>query len=134
VWRLNLAWKSGHPNQCLRLGDDAKTDRTVRARFREGASYSNPLNIQSKRLLSCCILLPSHLYRHVAYPIRSIETHSLPALTRSCPRGFTLITRAASWSRQLPWLRCRLTRAIPDRDVFYVVHPIRSIQALNRRR
>src|SRR5262245_47506745 len=40
VWRLNLAWKSGHPNQCLRLGDDAKTDRTLRARFRESASRS----------------------------------------------------------------------------------------------
>src|SRR5262249_26809415 len=44
VWRLNLAWKSGHPNQCLRLGDDAKTDRTLGARFREGASHSNPLS------------------------------------------------------------------------------------------
>jgi hypothetical protein len=44
VWRLNLAWKSGHPNQCLRLGDDAKTNRTLRARFRESASYSSPLS------------------------------------------------------------------------------------------
>src|SRR4030095_1956943 len=44
VWRLNLAWKSGHPNQCLRLGDHAKTDRTLRACFREGASHSNPLS------------------------------------------------------------------------------------------
>src|SRR5439155_14226776 len=44
VWRLNLEWKSGHPNQCLRLGDDAKTDRTLRARFRESASYSSPLS------------------------------------------------------------------------------------------
>ena len=40
VWRLDLAWKSGHPNQCLRLGDNAKTDRTFGARFRESASYS----------------------------------------------------------------------------------------------
>jgi hypothetical protein len=86
VWRLNLAWKSGNPNQYLRLGNDAKTDRTFRACFREGASYSNPLNI----------------HRHVAHPIRSIETHSLPALTRSYPRHFT----------------------------FYVAHPIRSIQAM----
>jgi hypothetical protein len=38
VWRLNLAWKSSHPNQCLRLGDDAKADRTLGARFRESAS------------------------------------------------------------------------------------------------
>jgi len=43
VWRLNLAWKSGHPNQCLRLGDDAKRDRTLGARFRESASYGRAL-------------------------------------------------------------------------------------------
>src|SRR6266536_283599 len=48
VRRLNLAWKSGHPNQCLRLGYDAKTDRTLRARFRESASYSSPLSVSSK--------------------------------------------------------------------------------------
>jgi hypothetical protein len=49
VWRLNLAWKSGHPNQCLRLGDDAKTDRTLCACFREGASYSNALSFSTPR-------------------------------------------------------------------------------------
>src|SRR5207247_7203282 len=48
VRRLNMAWKSGHPNQCLRLGYDAKTDRTLRARFRESASYSSPLSVSSK--------------------------------------------------------------------------------------
>ena len=41
VWRLNLAWKSGDPNQCLRLGNNAKTDRTLRERFRESASYGS---------------------------------------------------------------------------------------------
>ena len=56
VWRLNLAWKSGHPNQCLRLGDDAKTDRTLRARFRESASYSSALSVRAKTLLSLCTL------------------------------------------------------------------------------
>jgi len=45
VWRLNLAWKSGYPNQCLRLGYDAKRDRTLGARFRESASYGNPLTV-----------------------------------------------------------------------------------------
>src|SRR5262245_57732317 len=40
VWRLNLAWKIGHTNQCLRLGDDAKTDRTFRARLRGCPSCS----------------------------------------------------------------------------------------------
>jgi hypothetical protein len=39
---------------------------------------------------------------HVAHPIRSIETRSLPALTRSYPRHFT----------------------------FYVAHPIRSIPVI----
>jgi hypothetical protein len=43
VRRLNLAWKSGHPNQCLRLGDNAKTNRSLRARFRESASYGSAL-------------------------------------------------------------------------------------------
>jgi hypothetical protein len=43
VWRLNLAWKGRDPNQCLRLGDDAKTDRTLGARFRESASHGSPL-------------------------------------------------------------------------------------------
>jgi len=52
VWRLNLAWTSGHPNQCLRLGDDAKTDRTLRARFRESASYGSALSVRAKTLLS----------------------------------------------------------------------------------
>jgi hypothetical protein len=56
VWRLNLAWKSGHPNQCLRLGDDAKTNRTLRARFRESASYSSPLSACAKTMLSLCAL------------------------------------------------------------------------------
>jgi hypothetical protein len=50
VRRLNLAWKSGHPNQCLRLGDNAKTDRTLRARFRESASYCNALIVRAKTL------------------------------------------------------------------------------------
>jgi len=45
VWRFNLAWKSGDPNQCLRLGDDAKTDRALRARFRGSASYGNALKV-----------------------------------------------------------------------------------------
>jgi hypothetical protein len=45
---------------------------------------------------------------YVAHPISSIETRSLPTLTRSYPRRFTLITRTAPCLRQLPWLRCRL--------------------------
>jgi hypothetical protein len=57
VRRLNLAWKSGHPNQCLRLRDNAKTDRTLRARFRESASYGNALIERAKTLLSLCTRL-----------------------------------------------------------------------------
>jgi len=52
VWRLNLAWKSGDPHQCLRLGYDAKTDRTLGARFRESASYGSPLSVRAKTLPS----------------------------------------------------------------------------------
>jgi hypothetical protein len=48
VWRLNLEWKSGHPNQCLRLGNDVKTDRTLRARFRGIPSYGASFNKASR--------------------------------------------------------------------------------------
>jgi hypothetical protein len=65
VWRLNLAWKSSNPNQYLRLDNDAKTDRTLRACFREGASYSNPLNIHGKKLLSCCMLPSSKWHQSI---------------------------------------------------------------------
>src|SRR5206468_4826961 len=51
-------------------------------------------------------------------PAISIETRSLPTLTRRFPRSFTLITRTAPCFRQLPALPS--TRVIPDRDVFYV--------------
>jgi hypothetical protein len=65
-----------------------------------------------------------HLCR--APPGGSIETHSLPTLIRSYPRYFTLITRTAracaSYLAALP-----STRAIPDRDVFYVADPFSSI-------
>jgi hypothetical protein len=37
----------------------------------------------------------------------------LPTLTRSYPRRFTLITRTARCSRQLPYLRCRLPARFP---------------------
>src|SRR5215472_16139692 len=54
VRRLNLARKSGDPNQCLRLGHDAKTDRTFRARFRDSASCSSALTV---RLLNLSFFL-----------------------------------------------------------------------------
>jgi hypothetical protein len=56
-----------------------------------------------------------------------IETHSLPGLARRYPRGFILITRTAPCLRQLPVAALPSTRAISDRDVFYVAHPIHSI-------
>ena len=46
--------------------------------------------------------LPCGFTGHVAHPIRSVETRSLPPLTRSYPRHFT----------------------------FYVAHPIRSIPVI----
>jgi hypothetical protein len=43
VRRLNLAWKSGHPNQCLRLGDDAKEiERSVGAFVKVRATAASP--------------------------------------------------------------------------------------------
>jgi len=38
VRRLNLAWKSGRPNQRLRLGNDVERDRTFGERFRKSAN------------------------------------------------------------------------------------------------
>ena len=75
VWRLNLAWKSGYPNQCLRLGDDAKTNRTLRARFRESAIYSSPLSARAKTMPSLCTL-----------PYTSFETPAVEA-TMNNPRA-----------------------------------------------
>ena len=46
--------------------------------------------------------MPDRDVFYVADPISSIETRSLPTLTRSYPRRFTLITRTAQCSRQLP--------------------------------
>src|SRR5439155_9902132 len=46
---------------------------------------------------------------------------------RRFPCGFTLITRTAWCSRQLPLAALPSTRAIPDRTVFYVARPTRSI-------
>ena len=62
--------------------------------------------------------------------LSSIATRSLPALTRSYPRHFYVdhshcLVLAPATLAALP-----STRAIPDRDVFYVAHPIRSIQAM----
>src|SRR5207244_11161968 len=58
---------------------------------------------------------------------QSIEIRSLPTFAHCYPRSFTLITRTAPCLRQLPVAALPSTRAISDRDVFYVAHPIRSI-------
>jgi MFS family permease len=59
-----------------------------------------------------------------------IGTHSLAPLVRCYPCSVTLITRTASRSRQLPWLRCRLPADSVDRDVFYVADPsVHSVPA-----
>src|SRR5206468_5994602 len=73
---------------------------------------------------------------YVAFPKSSIRPLGLPIyvarrpaapFARCYPRSFTLITRTAPCLRQLPLAALPSTRAIPDRDVFYVAHPIRSI-------
>ncbi len=46
--------------------------------------------------------LPRGCTGHVARPSRSIETCSLPSSLAATHRGFALITRTASCSRQLP--------------------------------
>jgi hypothetical protein len=64
---------------------------------------------------------------HVANHIRPIETRSLPALTRSYPRHFTLdhshfhVLAPATLAALPP------THAISQTRVFYVAYPIRSI-------
>src|SRR5881227_496171 len=55
------------------------------------------------------------------------ETRSLPALARCFPRSFTLITRTARVLAPATLAALPSTRAIPDRDVFYVASPNRSI-------
>jgi len=59
-----------------------------------------------------------------------IETRSLPTLTYCYPRSFTLIARTARCLRQLTLAALPSTRAMPDRDVFYVAFPISSIRPL----
>jgi hypothetical protein len=49
-------------------------------------------------------------------------------LARSYPRHFTLITRTAPVLAPATLAELPSTRAIPDRDVFYVACPARSIQ------
>jgi hypothetical protein len=68
---------------------------------------------------------------HVADPLSSIETRSLPALTRSYPRHFTFYVAHPIRSietRSLP----ALTRSYPRHFTFYVAHPIRSIHYFER--
>ncbi len=68
---------------------------------------------------------PSVLPVHVSAPANSIETRSLPMLSR---RGDLYVDHshcpvlAPATLAALP-----STRAIPDRDVFYVAHPFHSI-------
>src|SRR5436190_1721547 len=62
-----------------------------------------------------------------------IKTRSLPALARCYPRSFYVdhshcLVLAPATLAALPSIR-----AMPNRDVFYVAHPIRSIQRFTRR-
>jgi hypothetical protein len=69
----------------------------------------------------------AHWRRRVARPARSIETRSLPALARCFLRSFPLIARTAHVLTPATLAALPSTRAIPDRDVFYVACPARSI-------
>jgi hypothetical protein len=71
--------------------------------------------------------MSSRPFRPFGFPIYVARDPAAP-FTRSYPRHFTLITRTApracaSYLTALP-----STRAIPDRDVFYVAEPLSSIR------
>jgi hypothetical protein len=59
----------------------------------------------------------------------TFETRALPTLPRCCRRSFTLITRTAAVLAPATLAALPSTRAIPDRDVCYIAHPVRSIEA-----
>jgi hypothetical protein len=59
---------------------------------------------------------------------KGVETRSLPTRTHCFPRNFTLITRTARVLAPATLAALPSTRAIPDRDVFYVAYPIDSIR------
>src|SRR6266550_2613141 len=81
-----------------------------------------PLYLGSSR---CARPLPRGVTGHVAHPSRSIETHSLPTLTRCFPRSFTFYVAdpvSSIVSRQLP-LRSTATSRL--------YRPCRSPQSLH---
>ena len=80
VRRINLAWKSGHPNQCLRLGDNAKTDRTLRTRFRESASYGSALIVGPLFMLLLGLFLPVSHVVILRKPVRHSKRSSATTL------------------------------------------------------
>ncbi len=67
--------------------------------------------------------LPAHRGGSLSNRSTAIETRSLPALARSYPRRFTLITRTASCFAPATLAALPSTRAIPNRDVFYLGNP-----------
>src|SRR4029077_4305109 len=80
---------------------------------------------------SCRIALPKSSIPdrdvfYVAHPTSSIETHSLPALTRSFPRRFTFYVADPVSSIETHSLPA-LTRSYPRRFTFYVADPLSSI-------
>src|SRR5262249_15875628 len=98
VWRLNLAWKSGHSNQCLRLGDDAKTNRALRACFRESASYSSPLSARARTMLSLCTLSPTP----ASTDLQSVAPHASTSAFPKLESATRLNARDASVFRLFP--------------------------------
>src|SRR4051812_27332100 len=66
----------------------------------------------------------------VTSSISTLETHSLPTLARCYPAQLYLDHSHGPVLVPATLAALPSTRAIPDRDVFYVAHPIRSIQRL----
>jgi hypothetical protein len=63
----------------------------------------------------------------------SFETPSLPTLRHRYPRDFTLITRTPVLT-PATLAAFPSTHSIPDRDVFYVARPTRSIPFVKNRK
>ena len=75
----------------------------------------------------------SRPFRPLGFPIYVVRCPAAP-FARSYPRHFTLITRTAPVLAPATLAALPSTRASPDRAVFYLAHPIRSIFEFARAR
>ena len=75
------------------------------------------------------VAFPKSSIRALGLPIYVAASQLAPLKLARCPAcGFTLITRTAPMLAPATLAALPSTRAIPDRDVFYVADPISSIR------